>query len=375
MNTIDERFMLTALKLAKKGIGSVEPNPPVGAVLVKSGKIIGRGYHKKFGEPHAEINALDDCIKKGNDPKGSTLYVTLEPCCHFGKTPPCTDKIIENRIAKVFIAMLDESEHACGRGVKKLKEAGIEVVTGLCEKQARILNAPFIKFVRTGRCWVILKWAQSIDGKLAFVGQGKGKNRKWISNEKSRKDAHKLRRRVDAILVGVNTIIADDPLLTARPGRAKKPLRIILDTGLKTPPDCRLLNTADKIPLLIVTNEKAITKNPEKVRQFEKKGVGFLTAPVDKGKCDLDFVIGQLKNYGIYRLLVEGGPTIIASFLSAGLADEVIVYIAPTILGGRGSTSINECLNDLAGKIDLHYVDIKSFDDDIRIKALLNKVD
>ncbi len=375
MNITDEKFMLTALRLAEKGIGSVEPNPPVGAVLVKSGKVIGRGYHKKFGGPHAEINALDDCIKKGNDPKGSILYVTLEPCCHLGKTPPCVDRLIQNKIVKVFVAMLDPSEHALGRGVKKLKEAGIEVVTGLCEQQARILNAPFLKFVKTGCCWVILKWAQSIDGKLAFADQGKGEDKKWISNEKSRKDAHKLRRRVDAILVGVNTVIADDPLLTARPGRAKKPLRIILDTDLKTPSDCRLLDTADKIPLLIVTDEKAITKNPEKVRQFEKKGARFLTAPVVQGKCDLEFVIGQLKNYGIYRLLVEGGPTVIASFLSAGLADEVIVYIAPKILAGRGIASIGECLKNKAGKIDLHYVDIKGFDDDVRIKVLLNKVD
>lgn len=375
MRTIDEKFMLTALKLAEKGIGSVEPNPPVGAVLVKGGEIIGKGYHKKFGGPHAEINALDDCIGKGNDPKDSVLYVTLEPCCHFGKTPPCVDWLIQSKIAKVFVAMLDPSEHACGRGVNKLKKAGIEVVTGLCEKQARILNAPFIKFVRTGCCWVILKWAQSIDGKLAFAEQGKGKNRKWISNEQSRKDVHKLRRGVDAILVGVNTVIADDPLLTARPGRAKKPLRIILDAGLKTPSDCRLLDTADKTALLIVTSEKAITKNPGRVRQFERKGVRFLTAPVVQGKCDLDFVIDQLKSYGIYRLLVEGGPTIITSFLSAGLADELIVYIAPKILGGRGFASIGEVADNLAEQIDLYHVDIKTFDGDVRIKALLNKFD
>ncbi len=374
MKTIDEKFMLTALKLAEKGIGSVEPNPPVGAVLVKSGEIIGKGYHKKFGGPHAEINAIGDCIKKGNGPKDSVLYVTLEPCCHFGKTPPCVDRLIQSKIAKVFVAMLDPSEHACGRGVEKLKEAGIEVVTGLCEKQAKILNAPFLKFVRTGRCWVILKWAQSIDGKLTFAEQGSGKNRKWISNEQSRKDVRKFRRGVDAILVGVNTVIADDPLLTARPGRAKRPLRIILDAGLRTPSDCRLLETADETALLFVTSEKAITKNPGRVRRFEKKGVRFLTAPVVQGKCDLDFVIDQLKHYEIYRLLVEGGPTVIASFLSAGLADELIVYIAPKILGG-GSVSIDECLKNKAGEIVLHYVDIKSFGDDVRIKALLNKVD
>lgn len=375
MSSSDEKFMNIALKLAEKGLGSVEPNPAVGAVLVKGGKIIGKGRHKKFGSPHAEINALEDCKKKGGKPAGAAMYITLEPCCHYGKTPPCTEQIIKNKLSKVVIAMLDPSKHASGKGIGQLKKAGIEVQTGLCEKQAQILNAPFIKWAKTGKCWVILKWAQTIDGKLAFVDQGKGKNRKWISNEKSRKDSHELRRRVDAILVGINTVIADDPLLTVRIGKRKKITRIVLDTKLRIPLNSQLLNTAKKIPLLIVTSEKTITKNSRKVRQFRKKGAGFLTAPVEQGKCNLDFVVEQLKSYDIRQLLVEGGPTVITSFLKAGLADEIIIYISPKIFAARGFASISEAIANIIEDVDLNVVDVKNFDNDVRIRALLNEPD
>jgi diaminohydroxyphosphoribosylaminopyrimidine deaminase/5-amino-6-(5-phosphoribosylamino)uracil reductase len=236
----NEKFMLKALKLAEKGIGSVEPNPAVGAVVVKDDRIIGKGYHKKFGGPHAEINAIEDCKKKGNNPAGSVLYVTLEPCCHHGKTPPCSDAIIQSDISKVFIACIDPSVHANGRGVELLHDAGIEVHTGLCEEQARFLNAPFIKFAKTKTPWIIVKWAQSVDGKLAYSDQSA---ERWISNEASRKHAHHLRRRVQAVLVGINTVLVDDPLLTPRPARGRKPARIVLDTYLRTPLNCQLIKT------------------------------------------------------------------------------------------------------------------------------------
>src|SRR3989339_728756 len=166
---MNNKFMNIALKLAEKGIGSVEPNPAVGCVIVKDGKIIGKGYHKKFGQAHAEINALADCRKNGYDSQGATMYVTLEPCCHFGKTPPCTKAVIESGVKKVFIAMQDPSRHCDGRGIEQLKAAGIDIVVGICEKEARILNAPFIKYAQTGKTWVIVKWAQTIDGKLAYT--------------------------------------------------------------------------------------------------------------------------------------------------------------------------------------------------------------
>jgi diaminohydroxyphosphoribosylaminopyrimidine deaminase/5-amino-6-(5-phosphoribosylamino)uracil reductase len=210
MTSQDDKYMQVALKLAQRGVGSVEPNPAVGCVIVKAGRVVGRGWHRKFGAAHAEINALEDCRRLGVSPRGATMYVTLEPCCHYAKTPPCTDAIIDASLTKVVVAAIDPSEHANGKGIEQLRSEGIEVRTGVCETQARLLNAPFIKFAATGRCWVILKWAQSIDGKMALADQNNG--RRWISGEQSRKDVHKLRRRVQAILVGINTVLADNPL-------------------------------------------------------------------------------------------------------------------------------------------------------------------
>ncbi|GAG99526.1 unnamed protein product, partial [marine sediment metagenome] len=189
----DEKYMRVALKLAQRGIGSVEPNPAVGAVLVKANQVIGKGWHREFGGPHAEINALEDCKTLGVNPRGATMYVTLEPCCHQAKTGPCTEAIIAAGLAKVVIAAIDPSEHANGRGIEKLRNAAIVVQTGVCETQARLINAPFFKFTTTGKTWVILKWAQSIDAKVAYAD--KSRRRRWISGEQSRKDVHKLRRR------------------------------------------------------------------------------------------------------------------------------------------------------------------------------------
>ncbi len=205
----DTNHMQAALKLAQRGIGSVEPNPAVGCIIIKGNQIAGKGWHKKLGGPHAEINALEDCKMLGINPEAATMYVTLEPCCHHGRTGPCTDAIIAAGLARVVVAMPDPSEHAGGRGIEQLRNAGIDVHVGLCQDQAKLLNAPFFKFATTGRTWVIVKWAQSIDGKLSYADQAETR---WISGQRSRKDAHKLRRRVQAILVGVNTVLADDPL-------------------------------------------------------------------------------------------------------------------------------------------------------------------
>jgi len=216
---MDIKYMGMALKLAQRGIGMVEPNPAVGAIIIKANQIVGRGWHEKFGGPHAEINALQDCKTLGVNPRGATMYVTLEPCSHQGKTGPCTEAIIAAGLAKVFVATIDPSKHANGAGLEQLRNAKIQVHTGLCETEARLLNAPFIKFAATGKCWVILKWAQSIDGKLAKT-EPRPSGSGWISGEESRKDVHKLRQRVGGILVGINTVLADDPLLTARPVRS-----------------------------------------------------------------------------------------------------------------------------------------------------------
>lgn len=358
--------MQMALKLARRGIASVEPNPAVGSVIVKAGRVIGKGWHKKFGGTHAEINALGDCKNQGLNPRGATMYVTLEPCCHHGKTGPCTDAIIKSQLAKVVVAMTDPSPHAAGRGIEQLRTAAIEVQTGICENEAKLLNAPFIKFAATGKCWVILKWAQTIDGKLAYADSTKGR---WISNEKSRKDAHELRRRAQAVLVGINTVIADDPLLTPRPSKGKKPARIVLDTHLRTPVDCKLLATAKKTPVIIVTSAKAIRANQILAEIITGKGAELLPVPTTQGRCALNSLLDQLSERSVQQLLVEGGQEVIASFLKQNLADEVVVYIAPKILNRHGDADISESIAELTDSLDLHHVEIKHFGNDIRLTS------
>ena len=363
--------MQMALKLAWRGIGSVEPNPAVGAVIVKANQTIGRGWHKKFGGPHAEINALEDCKNLGVNPRGGAMYVTLEPCSHQGKTGPCTQAIIEAGLAQVFVATIDPSEHAGGKGIRQLRDAGIEVCVGVCETQAKLLNAPFIKFAATGKCWVTLKWAQSIDCKLAWAQSAEGGS--WISNELSRKDAHKLRRRAQAVLVGINTVLADDPLLTARPSKGKKATRIVLDSSLRIPLGCRLLATAKKSPVLIFASEASVRTNPKIVEKIAKKGVELLAYPDIQGRSNLDFLLDELSHRGVAQLLVEGGPGVLTSFLKEKLADEIVVYIAPKILGGSGSAEITGPTTQLRQAIDLRYVQTERFGDDVRLSGLTEK--
>ncbi|HUT46989.1 MAG TPA: bifunctional diaminohydroxyphosphoribosylaminopyrimidine deaminase/5-amino-6-(5-phosphoribosylamino)uracil reductase RibD [Sedimentisphaerales bacterium] len=370
MSIKDEKFMEMALRLARRGISSVEPNPAVGAIIIKANQIIGRGWHKNFGGPHAEINALEDCQTLGVRPSGATMYVTLEPCSHQGKTGPCTQAIISAGIAKVFVGMTDPSEHANGRSIEQLRKAGIEVHTGICEVQAKILNAPFVKFTTTGKCWVTLKWAQSIDGKVAWADGID--DRRWISNDQSRRDAHKLRRRVQAILVGINTIIADDPLLTARPNKGKKAARIVMDSFLRIPPDCRLLATIDESPVIIFTNHKSVKANPYLAEELSNKGVELLAYP-DTGRSNLHYLLAELSNRGISQLLVEGGPTILTSFLKENLADEIIVYIAPKILGSQSSVGITRPMAELSQVVGLYNVEIERFGDDVRFRGLTEK--
>ncbi len=367
MSEQDVKYMNAALRLARRGIGSVEPNPAVGCIIIKANQIIGKGWHKKFGEIHAEINAIEDCKTLGATPQGATMYVTLEPCCHQGKTGPCTKAIIDAGLAKVVVAAIDPSKHNNGKGIEQLRNAGIEVTTGICETEAKLLNAPFIKFASTGRCWVILKWAQSIDGKLAYAGSGTGLEAvpRWISNELSRKNAQNLRRRAGAILVGINTVLADDPLLTVRPSRGKKPLRIVLDSSLRIPLNCKLLRTAKKSPVLILSGQQAVQANPQIVERIVKKGAEVLACPDTQGQSNLYFLVDELGKRGITQLLVEGGPTVLASFLKERLADEINVYISPKILGVRGSASIAESLAQLTDIVNFRCIDTKRFGDDI----------
>ncbi len=369
MNALDEKFMRSALMLAGKGIGSVEPNPAVGCIIVKAGQMIGKGYHKKFGGPHAEVNAIADCATLSIRPEGGTMYVTLEPCCHVGKTGPCTDAIIKARIARVVVATGDPSAHANGKGLDQLRQAGVEVEVGLCEDEARLLNAPFFKYAATGKCWVVLKWAQSIDGKLAYADPSQEK--RWITNELSRADAHRLRRRVGAIVVGINTVLADNPMLTPRPSKGKKPIRVVLDSDLRIPLKSRLLRTTKTSPVLVYTRKAAVEANPKHAERIRKRGAKVLVCEEAAETPDLHLLLDRLSERSVQQVLVEGGPRVLASFLREGLADEIRVYIAPKILGADGTAFIGEPMKDLMQGIGLDHVQIKTFGDDVCLRGLL----
>jgi diaminohydroxyphosphoribosylaminopyrimidine deaminase/5-amino-6-(5-phosphoribosylamino)uracil reductase len=369
--TQDEKYMRAALKLARRGISSVEPNPAVGCLIVKAGQIIGRGWHKKYGGPHAEVNALEDCGSIGANPQGATMYVTLEPCCHQGRTPPCTRAVIDAGIGKVIAALIDPSEHARGAGLEQLRNAAIEVQLGVCETEARLLNAPFLKFTTTSKCWTILKWAQSIDGKLAYAE--KNGSQKWISGELSRKDAHRLRRRVQAIIVGINTVIADDPLLTPRPSEGREPVRVVLDSSLRIPLESQLLKTAKKSLVIVYASREYVKANPKAVESISQKGAKILAYPEGQSRSNLHFLLKELSRRGLQQVLVEGGPRVVSSFLKENLADELYIYIAPKILGRSGLVGIAKPMAELVSEVGLRHVNIKQFDDDVCLTGITDK--
>lgn len=355
--TSDEKYMQIALKLAQQSIGLVEPNPAVGAVLVKDDQIIGKGYHKRFGSPHAEINAIKNCKRS---PAGATMYVTLEPCCHYGKTPPCTDAIIRAGIKKVVAATKDPTAKVGGKGFKILKEAGIKVETGICKDEARTLNAPFFKFAKTKKPWVTIKWAQSADGFLARKDK-----KRWISGIKSRKDVHKIRKRVQAILVGISTVFEDNPLLTVRHDSSRQPLRVVLDSRLKISADCKLVKTAKKIPLLLFTTQK----NSKKTALLKKKGVQITMVHPNKGKCSIKDVLLALGKRNIQQVLVEGGQKVITSFLKQKYADELVVYTSNEKLGKKGNVKISSTMKKAYNQLKNKYKDKKRFDRDVRLSG------
>lgn len=353
----DEKYMGVALKLARRGIGSVEPNPAVGAVIVKDNQVIGRGWHKKFGGPHAEINALKNCKKS---PRGATMYVTLEPCCHYGKTPPCTKAIINSGIEKIVVATKDPTKKVNGKGLKILKKAGIEVKTDVCKGQAQLLNAPFFKFAKTKKPWVIIKWAQSSDSFLA-----RSDKKQWITGAKSRKDAHKLRKKVQAVLVGINTVLTDDPMLTARPDTGKQILRVVLDSQLKIPLNCNLIKTVKKTPVAVFTTQK----NSKKVLLLRKKGVEVITVASTSGKCSLKNVLTKLGKRDIQQILVEGGEKIITSFLKQQLADQIVVYTSYERLAKKGRVKTSREMKKAYNYVKNNYYGKKRFDTDLCLRG------
>lgn len=336
MDSPDHSYMKEALELAARGKGRTSPNPMVGAVVVKDGNVIGRGYHKKAGTPHAEIHALNDAGMEAHD---GTLYVTLEPCSHRGRTLPCADFIIQSRVARVVVAMLDPNPLVNGNGVRKLREAGIRVDVGLLERETRELNTFFIKYISTKIPYVLLKAAVTLDGRIATRT---GASR-WITGEAARERGHEIRNRVDAILVGVNTVLKDNPSLTTRlPGEeGKDPARIILDTHLRTPLDAKVVENDSVAPTYIFAGCNVA---PERVRAYQEKNVTVMVARRETNRISFRRVLEDLGRMEITSLLIEGGAQIHAAALREGVVDHAVFFIAPKIMGGGES---REAIGDL----------------------------
>lgn len=326
----EEQFMKRAIELAKQGVGWTAPNPLVGAVVVKNGRVIGEGYHRKYGELHAERNALAACTE---DPAGATLYVTLEPCCHYGKTPPCTEIIIEKKIAKVVIGSRDPNPKVAGKGARILREHGINVVEDYMREACDALNPVFFHYITTKTPYVVLKFAMTLDGKIATrTGASK-----WITGEAARNHVHQLRGRYAGILAGIGTVLADDPMLNCRIDGAHQPLRIILDSHLRIPMGSRLVRSAKEYPLLIVCNESTRDREEgtNRIQKLEEAGAKVWALPEKNGHPDLNVLMQWLGEEKIDSVLIEGGGTVNEAVLKAHIVHHVYAYIAPKIFGGE----------------------------------------
>lgn len=342
----DAQYMLRALELAENGSGFVSPNPKVGAVIVKEGYIIGEGWHTKFGAPHAEVEAIRNA--ELDDFAGCTIYVNLEPCSHFGKTPPCTDLIIEKNFSRVVIGMKDPNPIVSGSGIEKLRQAGIEVITDVCYEQAEWSNRIFNKYIKSQAPYVMIKIGQTLDGCIA-LNNGESK---WITSEESRLRTHLLRHEFDAVLVGRNTILKDNPLLTVRSVTGRNPLRVLCDTNLKSPLDLSLFKLDDNNHTVICCSEEA--SKTRKARNLSLSGVNILPINLDeKGKMSLQHIISSLKEkFNISSIMIEGGAGIYSSFITSGLVDEIQVFIAPKIFGKCLNAFNNIEIPKIANSID-----------------------
>ena len=360
----DEKFMREAIRIARNAAGRTSPNPLVGAVIVRNGKIIAEGWHRQAGTPHAEVHALN---MAGELAKGATLYVTLEPCSHFGRTPPCARAIVDAGIKKVFAAMTDPNPQVAGRGLEILRAAGIEVEVGLLEDEARRLNEVFLKYITEKIPFVTLKVACSLDGKIATVG---GESQ-WISCEASRKFSHGLRDVNDGILVGINTVLADNPSLTTRLVDGKNPARIIVDSNARTPLEAKIVTDGQAKTFVAVT-----TNAPrEKISALKNRGVEIITAG-DGIRVDLKILMRELAAREITSVLVEGGGTINFAMLNAGLVDKIFAFVAPKILGGKNSLSAiaGEGFAKLADAVELENFSAEKIGDDFLLSGYVRKV-
>ena len=359
----DEYYMRRAIALAQKGEGQVSPNPLVGAVIVKDGKIIGEGYHEHYGQPHAERNALANCIQS---PEGATIYVTLEPCCHHGKQPPCTDALLAAGIRRVVIGSKDPNPLVHGKGIRILREHGVEVTEQVLQDECDEMNEVFFHYIQTKLPFVILKYAMTLDGKIAtYTGASR-----WVTGEAARAHVHRMRNRYRAIMVGVGTVLADDPMLNVRVEGWKSPVRIVCDSSLRIPLDSQIVRSAKEYRTIVAyAGREGNEEITEKIERLHAKGVDTVCCPDEKGQIDLKKLMTYLGNEGIDSILLEGGGTLNDSALRAGIVKEVHCFIAPKLFGGKNSkTPVQGIGIGLPSEaLKLKCTDICRIGEDIRI--------
>lgn len=362
MDMVDKHFMIKAIELAEKGRGRTSPNPLVGAILVQDGTVVGEGYHEKAGGPHAEINALKSA---GDRAREATLYVTLEPCPIYGRTPPCTEAIIAAGISRVVVGLIDPNPEVSGRGLEGLKKAGIRVENNVFSQRIRRQNEAYIKFISTGRPFVLLKVAMSLDGKIAT----KAGDSRWITGEESREVVHKLRDEYDAIMVGIGTILRDNPRLDVRlEGRKNKnPLRVIVDSSGRIPLKAQVVETASETPTLVAATPRITLK---KVDDLKKKGVEVLILEESKGRVNLAELLNDLGRRQIASVLLEGGATLATSVVEDGLVDKFIFFIASKLIGGDApSFLVGEGIETIQEAKELEITNVKQIGKDVMIEA------
>lgn len=358
----NQDYMKRALELAKKAMGYTSPNPMVGCVVVKDGRIVTEGYHERCGEYHAERNALTKCSE---DLTGATMYVTLEPCCHQGKTPPCTDIILERGIGKVYVGSMDPNPKVAGKGVQMLREAGVTVVEDFMREECDQLNPVFFHYITTKTPYVVMKYAMTLDGKIAT----KTGASKWITGESARKEVQHMRHQYMGIMAGIGTVLADDPMLNVRVEGWKSPVRIVCDSKLRIPPGSQIVKSAEKYRTIVAYAEQKNAK--EKIKILHTMGVETIYCPDEKNQIDLKKLMADLGNRGIDSILLEGGGTLNDSALRAGIVKEVQAFVAPKLFGGvAGKTPVEGIGVELPSEaVELKYTDICQIGEDIRIKC------
>lgn len=358
----NQDYMKRALELAKKAMGYTSPNPMVGCVVVKDGRIVTEGYHERCGEYHAERNALTKCSE---DLTGATMYVTLEPCCHQGKTPPCTDIILERGIGKVYVGSMDPNPKVAGKGVQMLREAGVTVVEDFMREECDQLNPVFFHYITTKTPYVVMKYAMTLDGKIAT----KTGASKWITGESARKEVQHMRHQYMGIMAGIGTVLADDPMLNVRVEGWKSPVRIVCDSKLRIPPGSQIVKSAEKYRTIVAYADQKNTE--EKIKILHTMGVETIYCPDEKNQIDLKKLMADLGNRGIDSILLEGGGTLNDSALRVGIVKEVQAFVAPKLFGGvAGKTPVEGIGVELPSEaVELKYTDICQIGEDIRIKC------